>query len=52
MKKSAFTLIELLIGILMPALNKAKQLATGAVCLNNEANLAKAWVRVNEGGGR
>ena len=56
MKKSAFTLIELLVvisiidllvAILMPALNKAKQLATGAVCLNNEANLAKAWVMYN-----
>jgi prepilin-type N-terminal cleavage/methylation domain-containing protein/prepilin-type processing-associated H-X9-DG protein len=49
----AFTLIELLIviaiiavllTILAPALQVAKQHATGAVCLGNQRGLAQAWV--------
>lgn len=52
MAKKAFTLIELLVvvaiialllSIIVPALRKVKQQATGAVCLSNIRQLAVAW---------
>jgi prepilin-type N-terminal cleavage/methylation domain-containing protein len=51
-KKAAFTLIELLVvisiialllSILMPALNRAKELTRAVICTSNQGQLSKAW---------
>lgn len=61
-RKNAFTLIELLVvisiiallvAILMPALNKAREQATGSVCLGNQKSMILAWVMyADENNGR
>ena len=38
------TIIALLVSILMPSLNKAKQQATATVCLGNQKSLITAWI--------
>jgi len=56
-RKRAFTLVELLvvmaiiavlISVLMPALNSARELATGAVCLSRQKGLSTAWFLYQE----
>jgi len=57
MRRNAFTLIELLVviaiiglllAVLIPALQYAKEQATGAVCLANMNGLAKSWYLYQE----
>ncbi|HUV67878.1 MAG TPA: prepilin-type N-terminal cleavage/methylation domain-containing protein, partial [Sedimentisphaerales bacterium] len=52
-KSKAFTLIELLVviaiiallmGIMMPALQRVRRQAAGSVCLSNEHQLVLAWI--------
>ena len=38
------SIIALLLSMLMPALHKVKELASGAVCLNNQKSLITGWV--------
>ena len=61
-KRKGFTLIELLVvisiiallvSILMPALNRARQQATAAVCQGNQKALITAWIMyAGDNGGR
>ena len=46
------SIIALLISILMPALNTARQQATGAVCLSNQRTLILTWVMYADENGR
>jgi prepilin-type N-terminal cleavage/methylation domain-containing protein/prepilin-type processing-associated H-X9-DG protein len=52
-RKKGFTLIELLVviaiialllAIILPSLKAAKELASGAVCVNNQKQLSLAWI--------
>ena len=62
MRRRAFTLIELLVviaiiaillAVLIPALNVAKQQASGAICLSNLSGLSKGWtLYAEDNGGR
>ncbi len=58
LRRKAFTLIELLvvisiiallISILMPALNKAREQATGTICLSNQKTMTLAWIMYADG---
>ena len=42
------SIIALLVSILMPALNKAKQQAYQTVCLTNQKNLVLGWIQYND----
>ena len=42
------SIIALLVAILMPALNKARQAATGAACVVNEKTMLTAWLMYAE----
>lgn len=56
MKNKAFTLIELLVviaiialllSILAPSLNRAKEIARSVICCSNQGQLSKAWFMYN-----